>query len=99
MAKHRLEADLPMPIERLVWAIRRGRLVTGQRLVLAQAAKLPRTAEQLEHLTARNLTPNVLTSEHEAFASLVKNGVLYETTDSTPTGALVLANQHEWLVA
>src|SRR5687767_12844161 len=34
MAKHRLEADLPIPIEQLVWAIRPGHVITGQRLVL-----------------------------------------------------------------
>ncbi len=97
ITKHRLEADLPIPLEQLVWAIRCGQLISGQRLVLAQAARKVRTQEYLEHIGKLGLALDALTSEHEALAGLVQYGMLRDSNNSS--GALVLANAHEWLVA
>ncbi|MHA1599766.1 MAG: hypothetical protein ACTSW2_02985, partial [Alphaproteobacteria bacterium] len=100
MVSHRLEADLPVSIDQLVWGYRRGAPVSSRdsaRHVLTQAARDDRVTQYMTLLSAAGFSIDVLTTEAEALAAMCRYGLkLGELND---TEVLVLATADEWLVA
>ncbi len=95
---HRLEADLPISMEQLVWSFRSAsKQSDGQRLVLAQAARRDRATEHMARLSAVEFTADAVTTEHEALGGLIRYGLKLGAEDSC--GALILESSSQWLVA
>lgn len=107
MLANRLEAESPVPVEELAWSYRVGESVNGSgtRPVLVQAARNSRIAQHLASLRSKGCEPDVLTTEAEGVAALVKYALaresgVQETGTSVPSSAvaelLVLATASEW---
>lgn len=100
MVAHRLQADLPVPIEELTWGYRRGAARASpdpQRQVFAQAARTKLVEQRLATLSAVGLPVDVLTTEAEAIGALYRHGLARREADGTEV--LVLADDDDWLVA
>jgi len=98
MAAHRLEADLPLPIDQLVWDWRKVGSSGKDRVdVLAQAAKAERVATERARLEALGIRVDILTTETEALGALYRYGLKHP--DGPGTEVLILAEPDQWLVA
>jgi len=100
MVAHRLEADLPVPMQELVWGYRIGEAIPSGGLtthVIAQAARREKVAEHMAALSALHLDVDALTTEAEALTALYRHGL----GQREPRGmdVLVLATAGEWLIA
>lgn len=99
MVRHRLDADLPVPIDQLVWDCRRGGDgVTGEGAssVLAQAARSERVARQMGMLAAAGFNVHTLTTESEGLAALCQHGLGIRT--GRDPHVLVLAGSEAWMM-
>jgi len=99
---HRLEADLPIPMDQLTWACRplnADGALSGQTAqdVIVQAARTERLTRHVAALSAAGLPPNVVTTETEAIGALYRHG-LQPGRDGGAV-VLILASPVEWLVA
>ena len=100
MVAHRLEADLPVPMEELVWGCRSGEPDPSggsTTHVLAQAARRDKVAGHMAALSALHLDVDALTTEAEALAALYRHGL--GQSRRRGTDVLVLATAEEWLIA
>lgn len=100
MVSHRLEADLPLPIDQLTWECRKldGAPTAQQgRWVLTQAAPRERVARSMAALTAAGLAVDAITTEAEAVGALYRHGI--NRACAPETEGFVLATQDEWMVA
>ncbi len=104
MVAHRLEADLPIPLEQLAWGCRAGTPAGAGPpglTVMAQAARSDRVDRQMARLVELGVTVDVLTTEAEAIEHLLRLG-LRSATDPVRADdpeAVILATPHDWLVA
>jgi len=96
---HRLEADLPLPIDQLIWSYRRqGQSSSGKvTRVLAQAARADRVAQHLAWLSERGAKADVITTEAQAIDALYRHGLKHG--DDTGCELMVLATPGHWLAA
>ena len=104
MVAHRLEADLPIPLEQLAWGYRAVAPVAPGLpglTVLAQAARRERVDQQIAVLVAMGLGVDVLTTETEAIDSLLRLGMRQEPEPGCQEDpeVVILATPHDWLVA
>jgi hypothetical protein len=97
LVSHRLEADLPIPLEQLEWDCRAARTDSAEARVLAQAVRRERLARHLESLRTAQLFPTIVTTEAEAIASLAAHALGLD--DSSLSTALILAGERDWLLA
>jgi hypothetical protein len=100
MVAHRLEADLPVPIDQLTWGYRKGGRSSSpdeRRRVLAQAARTRQVARTMALLAAAGVRVDTLTTEAQALGALYRYGL--EGVTSEGSEVLVLATPDEWLVA
>ncbi len=100
MVAHRLEADLPIPMDQLIWGYRAGgrrSSADGRRQVFAQAARTEPIAKYLATLSAAGLMVDTLTTEAEAIGALYRHGLKHREIDGPEV--LVLATADAWLVA
>lgn len=103
MVAHRLEAELPVPIQQLVWGFRRGDVASsgpgGERVVdiLAQAARREQVQQQMACFADRGFEVDMLTTEAEALGALYRHGLC--DTQSPQADVIVLAEEDAWLVA
>lgn len=104
MVAHRLEADLPIPLEQLAWGCRAGKLPESGPpglTVMAQAARNERVSRQMARLVELGMAVDVLTTEAEAIENLLRLGMREQTPpsgDADPE-AVILATPDDWLVA
>ncbi len=97
---HRLEADLPLPVEELTWG---HRVAEGARsshegdYILVQAVKSSQVARYLSDFTSAGIDINILTTETEAVGALYRYGFFHLAEPGSD--ALILATAAEWLVA
>ena len=100
MVTLRLEADLPVPVDQLVWGYRqtKGTLPedTSSR-VLVQAARAERVEQLLGMWLAAGIRPDVLTTEAEAIGTLYRHGL--KLTAGKAADVLALATDEQWLIA
>lgn len=98
MVAHRLEADLPLPLEQITWGCRRSPRAgsDGTFCVLVQAARTDQLACHLAALASAGRPANVLTTEAQALQGLYRYGLKRGMT--TATEALVLPMAQGWLV-
>ncbi|HSA25126.1 MAG TPA: hypothetical protein P5159_01235 [Phycisphaerae bacterium] len=100
MVSHRLEADLPLPIDQLTWECRRlhGAPAGPQgRWVLTQAAPRDRVARDMAALAAAGLRVDAMTTEAEAVGALYRHGINHSCHPGTE--GIVLATADEWVIA
>ncbi len=96
---HRLEADLPLPMDRLTWSCRKLPGVAADRQgrwVLAQAAPRDRVARHLAALQTAGFAIDAVTTEAEAIGALCRHGLAISHDDGTV--AVVFATPEEWLI-
>ncbi|GMV98568.1 MAG: hypothetical protein AMXMBFR83_29170 [Phycisphaerae bacterium] len=98
LVANRLEADLPVPMETVVWGYRQaagGQDRAAQAMVLAQVARSERVDQFLSSLSTAGLAVHLLTTEAEGFAGLCRHALApgFESGD-----VLILAGPDEWLV-
>ncbi len=94
MVAHRLEADLPLPVEQLHWGHRRLNTSGGESEVLAQAARRDRVERLLADLAAGGLAPDVLTTEAEALTAFCRHGLQVDTT----ARLMLIMRESVWLI-
>ncbi len=100
MVAHRLEADLPVPIDQLVWGHRcNGEFSQDESSVhvLAQATRSDRLSRHLSTLSAAGFEVDALTTEAEAISALCRYGLRLEAMGQTQV--LILADCDCWLMA
>jgi len=102
MVAHRLEADLPIPLEQLAWGCRAGKLPESGSpglTVMAQAARNERVSRQMARLVELGMAVDVLTTEAEAIENLLRLGMREQTppaSDADPE-AVILATAYGYL--
>ncbi|GMU23579.1 MAG: hypothetical protein AMXMBFR13_36570 [Phycisphaerae bacterium] len=99
MVAHRLEADLPVPLDQLEWGYRRGAAGGAEQVlaIMAQAARSERIRGCLNRLSAAGVSVQDLTTEAEGLGALYRHGL--EHPADSGTEAMILADGPEWLVA
>jgi hypothetical protein len=100
MVAHRLEADLPVPIDQLTWGYRiePHRSPSDQRRrVFAQAARIQQANRAMAVLLAAGVSVDSLTTEAQALGALYRYGL--EGAAGEGSEVLVLAGAEDWLVA
>lgn len=100
MVAHRLESDLPVPIDQVVWGYRRAGPASSREFgtwVLAQAARNDRVGRHMSSLSAAGFQIDALTTEAEALAALCRHGL--QLGEASGTEALILATDAEWVIA
>ena len=99
MVVHRLEAELPVPLEQLTWGCRRGDAQSApesRHQVLAQAARTEQVMRHVALLAAAGYRAVTLTTEAEAVRALFQYGL--ERPGAPGAEVLVLVHDDEWLV-
>lgn len=100
MVAHRLEADLPVPPETVVWDCRcDDQEGSGPAGVLVQAVRAERVSSFLQELKQHGLRVDMLTTEAEALGALWRHGLEPHRRDGAGVDVLVLASGQEWAVA
>ncbi len=99
MVAHRLEAESPVPIDQLAWALRKGHRpgADGSVPVFLQAARLEQVNRYMVWLQNQGLAVDILTTEAEAIQGLYRYGL--KRAGREEPEALVLAMPRAWLVA
>jgi hypothetical protein len=98
MVGHRLEADLPIPLEQLEWGCRAAQGTSGHEAgVLAQAVRRDRLSRQIDALHAADLLPTTITTEAEGIAALATDALALSTAAGPVP--LILAGRREWTLA
>ncbi|HEX2922533.1 MAG TPA: PilN domain-containing protein [Chloroflexota bacterium] len=98
MVANRLEAEIPVPVDKLAWDCRCHRQTSnGTASVLVQAARADLVARQMMTLVDAGHGINILTTEAEAVQALYRYGLKRPGTNGTE--AVILAEATGWLVA
>ena len=100
MVAHRLEADLPVPAETVVWDCRcDDKAGGGPSNVLVQVVRSERVSSFLQELKHHGLRVDMLTTEAEALGALWRHGLEPGRRDGAGVDVLILASDREWSVA
>lgn len=93
----RLEADLPLPIDKVAWDCRLSHCHPDTTTVFVQAARDDLLAGRMTDFAAASAPPDVLTTHAEALQALYRYGLKRPHGDAAE--ALILAQPNAWLVA
>jgi hypothetical protein len=97
---HRLEADLPIPVEELTWGHRTAEDSRSSHEgdpILVQAVKSSQVSRHLSDFASAGIDLDILTTETEAVGALYRYGFYHLTEPGSD--ALILATAAEWLLA
>ncbi len=100
MVAHRVEADLPVPIDQLRWGYRKGAVRSWgdtRRQVFVQGVRSEQVGRHLAKLSAAGFPVDALTTEAEAISALYQHGLERHATEGSEV--LVLVTSDDWLVA
>lgn len=97
MIFHKLEADMPIPVDKLVWGYRKlsGSSKHG-RDVFVQAARAEQVERHIAALSSGGVSVAALTTAAEGLGGLYRYGL--KPARRSGTEVLVLADNEEWLV-